>query len=173
MPIAALVAITLISKNVSNFLPAGRHVCEIVSVSPATPQGENPWTDKTPQLKVTFSKDGQIFSAWYNLRGFQLYKDLSAKDQKSGKYVSMGAAGYAVVKATGMRVEDPAKTEAAMNILCTLAAHSGIAEGTEFNETQLVGRTVGVVIGENNNGNDRVKGTFAPSGVAASADVAS
>lgn len=173
MPIGALIAITLISKNVSNFLQPGRHVCEIKSVAGATPQGENPWKDKTPQLKVTFECDGRIFSAWYNLKGFKTYKQLTAKEQKSGLYVSMGTAGYAVVKATGMRIEDTEKTEAAMNILCTLAAHSGIPEGTQFSETELVGRTVGIIIGENNNANDRVKGTFAPSGVAATEDVAS
>lgn len=168
-----ILAITLISKTVSNFLQAGKHVVEILSVAPATPQGENPWKDKTPQLKVTFGKDGQIFSAWYNLRGFELYKDLTAAQQKSGKFVSMGAQGYAVDKKTGIRVESPAKTEAAMNILCTLAAHSGIPEGSEFNETDLVGRTVGIVIGENNNANDRVKGTFAPSAMAHAEDMPS
>lgn len=118
----------LLSKNVSNFLQPGRHVVEIISVTPATPQSENPWKDKTPQLKVTFSKDGQIFSGWYNLKGFRLFKELTANEQKSAKFQSMGTAGYAVDKKTGIRLEDETKTEAAMNILCTLAAHSGIPE---------------------------------------------
>ncbi len=160
----AIVMITLVARNTNNFLQEGKHIVSIKSVTPAEPQGEAEWKDKTPQLKVTFiAKNGSSFSNWYNLKGFKLFSELTLKEQQSGKFSSVGDNGYAVVTKTSMRVEDPAKSESAQNILCKLAFDAGVAEGGSFTEADLVGKTVGITIGGNERGNDRVKGSFAPS----------
>lgn len=156
-----MLSIAIVAKQTSNLLTEGRHACEIVAVAPTEAAESAEWKDRTPQLKATFrDEQGFQFSAWYNLLGYERYADLNKKDQQSGKFISVGEEGYAVVKATKKRVTSPENTEKAMSILEGLAFNSGIGAGEEITEVDLVGRRVGIIIAPNNNGQNRVKGTF-------------
>jgi hypothetical protein len=156
----------ILSKNTSRLMALGKHVVRIISVVSATPSNAGDgWEDKTPQLKVVFEDStGNRVTAWFNLMGFKTYDELSATEQKSGKFVAMGNRNqnYAVVKATKKRVPSPEKTEAALNIVSRLAHDSGVEEGEEITEGDLVDRTVGIVVAENDSNNVRVTGTFRP-----------
>ena len=199
--------IILTARNTSNMLQSGKHVCRIKDVVPAVPVREMPWVDKTPQMKFTFTKDGQIIMAWYNTLGYLEYSSLTDKQKKSGKFLSMTDPTYtgksfavdkdtkcriidAVFKVDGKEVNAPtlkeynAHVEAghelvggntldALNIISKLAFDSGVEAGDDFTEADLIGRTVGIKIQDNNSGNARVTSTFAPANVNADADVAS
>ena len=190
-----IMAIALVARNTSNFLSEGKHIVTIKAVAPALPQGEAAWSDKTPQLKVTFAKLSQMFSNWYNTLGYKKFSELTQKEQQSGKFEAVGEDGYAMLKSNktrvidavfevnGKRVEAPTRakydelmaaghplvggrTLDALNIISKLAFDSGVSEGENFTEGDLIGRTVGITIGDNERSNSRVKGTFMPNAAA-------
>lgn len=101
--------ISITSRNSQRGLANGKHVCQILSVDPAVPPREMPWKDKTPQIKCVFGKDGEQTWAYYNTLGYVEFGDLTDKQVKSGKYVSMtdpdyAGKSFAVIKATSQRV---------------------------------------------------------------------
>lgn len=152
--------LVLKSANNGALLGEGSHSVTIAEVSPSMPKGQA-FNDPTPQLKIVYKDaNGKQFTEWYNTKGYQRYEDLSAKDKQSSLFGSNK--GYAVVLATGARVEDPARTESALNILNKVGHDAGIEAGKTFQPIDLIGRKLVIQIGASNDGeynNLRVKGT--------------
>lgn len=145
----------------SALLSAGIHKAEIASIEPRQASESEEYKDKTPQLAVIFKKAGKMITRWYNLKGFLRFGDLSANDQKSGKFDKALIAGtqnskdgpqyYAVNAKTGTRVESEDRTAAAMDMLGNLANCTGIPDGKKVSLQDLIGSEVGIKIIEENN----------------------
>lgn len=151
-------------KNSNTFLPEGKHIVSVHSISPDQPKESADWKDRTPQLKVTFKepKSGFQFSNWYNTKGYTKFEDLTTKQQQSGKYEARGDQGYAVEIKTGMRVVSEENTEKAINIIANLGYACGFDADKQISVEDLHGKTCGITIGPNDRMNNRVKGTFRP-----------
>lgn len=159
-------------NTVSKFLGAGTHLVTISEVIMDEAKGDGSHKDLTPQLKVTFvNSDDRKFTSWYNLKGFRKYDDLSEKEKKSNKFKADNN-GYAIDVKTLIRLENAENTEAAQSIVGRIAVDCGIEEGEEFESSDLVGKELGIVIAENEQGNLRIKYTMPASKVLAEADEA-
>jgi len=155
-------------NNISKLLGEGEHATEIIGVA-LTQSTQNPdYADRTPQVEVTFGDEkGRSIKSWLNLKGFKTFsrnsdkdvegKDfLSEKEQESGKFEARGPFGYAVNKKSGIRIESTSKTASARSIIGKLGVDCGIPEGNDFSMEDLQGKSVGIKVIRNNNGQLRV-----------------
>lgn len=161
-----LIAVMVIAKASNAGLAVGDHVVTIESITAKESKEKDDWKDQTPQLEITFvTASGGKMKHWYNLVGFTKYEDLTDAQKKSKKFRAAGDEGYAVTIATGKRVISDENTEKALAIIGALALHSGISKDAEVDTDELVGRTVGITVFKNEQGNARVKNTFMPAEV--------
>jgi len=130
------------SKNNSKILGIGEHLVAIVLIVLATAAKSDLYKDVTEQLAITFQDGaGKTIIRWFNLKGYQLDAKNPTREDDKGREVP----NYAVGK-DGKRIEDPEKTESALNILAQLGFHAGIEEGTEFDTADLEGCEVGIMV---------------------------
>lgn len=160
--IGALIAITLVSRQSSSLLGIGKHETTIVAVEDAEASENDEYSDRTPQLKVTFQSNETKgkFSHWFNLCAYKRFADLTDAEKASKKFASVGDAGYAVLVKTKKRVQDPEATEKALNILNGLLFNCGFPAGEAVEAEDLIGKEVGIEISMNDRQNARVKSTF-------------
>lgn len=130
------------SKNNSKILGIGEHLCTIILIVLATAKASDLYKDLTEQLAITFQDvSGKTIIRWFNLKGYKLDAKNPTRVDEAGREVN----NYAVGK-DGKRIEDPEKTESAMNILAQLGFHCGFEEGDEFDTADLEGQTVGIMV---------------------------
>lgn len=107
-----------------------------------------PWKDVLRQLIFQFVKrdeNGKIVGTMrhrYNERGFVRYDELP-EDGREGFYAA-GDEGYAVNEKTGMRVEDPVRTEQCRNILNEVLAAARVPVGGTY--TDAIGQTLKITV---------------------------
>ena len=146
--------ITSIKKvAIGGLLEKGEHLTIIASVVPATPSGKDntPWSDVTKQFKVTFEEEesGKIISKWYNIQGYQRKSDFDNGLAPQGHRFASSQHGneeYLINKKSMERVVSVERTAEAMKILGELVSTAGIAEGEEIEITDLVGKSIGVMV---------------------------
>lgn len=155
---AIVLALVFTAKNsVSKFLGAGTHLVSITEAVTDEAKGDDTHKDRTPQLKVTFmDRQQRIFSAWYNLKGYKKYDELTAKEKQSGKF-GTSSNGFAIDAKTKVRIENKDNTAAAMSIIGRLGVDCGIEEGVDFEPEDLVGKELGIKIEPNDQNNLRIK----------------
>lgn len=165
---AIVLGIVFIAKNtVSKFLGAGTHLVTIDEVIMDEAKGDGSHKDLTPQLKITFRGDNdRKFTAWYNLKGYRKYDELSEKEKKSNKFKADNS-GYAIDAKSLIRLENVENTKAAQSIVGRVALDCGFDENVEFEAEDLAGKELGIVIAENEQGNLRIKFTMPASKVEA------
>ena len=144
------------ANNISKLLQEGEHAVEIKAVAMTAAEPSEDYKDRTPQLEVEFRKGDKSLKAWLNLKGFKRYDDLSDADKKSGKFEARGPFGYAVDIAKDSRIEDPDKTASAESIIQKLGNDCGIPTGKAFEENDLLGMEVGIMVKKNEQGQLRV-----------------
>jgi hypothetical protein len=148
--------ITTAKKDFSNQLPVGSHIVTVESILQTSAKAKGgEWNDETPQIELKYKNETGSIKQWLNLQGFKKYGELSAKEIASNKFTRAssenGDEDYAINKATGMRVEDPARTEKCMEIIAQVAGDIVGSAGEDVNFFDLVGSEVGIVV--------RAKGT--------------
>lgn len=154
------------AKNaVSKFLGAGTHLVSITEVVMDEAKGDGSHKDLTPQLRIVFTGEGgRKFTAWYNLKGYKKYDELTEAQKKSNKFAADNN-GYAIDVKSRIRVENPENTAAAQSIVGRIGVECGIEEGDEFSPEDLVGKELGIKIEANEQGNLRVRYTMPASKV--------
>lgn len=112
-------------------LQAGTHEVIVSKILATEAKGSNDYTDRTPQLAVTFKKGNDQQTSWYNLKGFKVDSN-----------------GDFILDESGARIEDPEKTAGCMTILGKLAYACGCNEGEDIDTDMLVGKTVKIVVAQ-------------------------
>lgn len=131
-------------------LSEGQHVATIESAIFTEAAANELYNDTTPQLAVKFKGEDGSITAWYNRRGFETFDELSDAQKRSGKYEPRGASNYAVDIKTGMRVENSEKTAQGIAYINALGINAlGLAPGTKFKVSDLVGAEVGINVERN------------------------
>lgn len=126
-----------------------------------------PWKDILRQLIFQFvlkDANGKIVGTIrhrYNERGFVRYDELP-EDQREGYYAA-GDEGYAVNEKTGMRIEDPARTEQCRNILNEVLAAAKVPVGGHY--TDAIGKTLKITVYRENYKGSEVPKVKAPTAV--------
>jgi len=149
------------SKFSGNLLGAGQHLVTIESVQNVEAAANELFNDRTPQLAVKFKNDSGTFTNWYNLVGYKKFDELSPKDQASGAYEPRGENSYATNVKTGTRVHSAERTAAALSRVGQLGTDAlNLAEGEDFNGSDLIGAEVGINIEKNDRSKLRVTFTM-------------
>ena len=138
------------------FFTEGEHKTVIESVMDEESRAVKEWSDRTPQVKVTFRNAIGVLSHWYNLKGF---KKLNREDNPKGKApkefeyrqasdTEGNGIGefYLVDVKKNQRVEDEASTKIAMDIFAGIASDAGIASGEAFDLEDLKGKEIGIKV---------------------------
>lgn len=138
------------------FFKEGEHKVIIESASDELARQNKEFTDRTPQVKLTFRNDEGVLSHWYNLKGFvKLDKEENPKASAPAGYEYRQAtddAGngigefYLVQVKTGARVEDKGATTLCQEIFAGVASDAGIKAGTEFDLADLKGKEIGIKV---------------------------
>lgn len=132
----------VISKNNSKILGIGLHLVTIVAIALAKASASELYKDVTEQLAIAFKDaNGLQITRWFNLKGYQLDADQPTRKDGEGRDVPNYAVGD-----DGNRIEDPVKTESALGILARLGYDCGIAEGEEFDTSDLEGKSCGIMV---------------------------
>lgn len=144
--------------------PSGEFVgtiAEAVTVTAST--GET-------QIQLSIETEAGKITHWMNLKGFKRWDELSPTEQKRLKPCQIENEVFASLDGTAAgRIEDPARTEKAREIVGRALSHAGTPDGTEFNSIgeicdALRGAEIGIHV-ERTNGYARVKYTLRPSDV--------
>lgn len=159
-----------------NTLQAGEHLVHVAKMIPTDDQhrtfdgaeaiAKEEWKDATPQIACVFNNAKGVFTHRFNVKGFKRFTDLTPDQQT--KAFAAGREGYAVSSKTGLRVEDPERTDKCWRMIDDMCARAGMKEGEEIGN--LVGKELVVVIAENDNGNLRITGTKKASALKAVAE---
>lgn len=137
--------------NQKQLMSAGKHLVTIKAITAVTAKKSDVYKDLTPQLAVRFESDEEAFTGWFNLKGYKKIAEDTYKLDEAGN-----------------RIEDPAKTKAAIEIFEKMAIHAGLASGQEFEIADLIGQELGIAIAPDaSNGKDKVKYTMPASKVPA------
>lgn len=134
-------------KSTGGGLPAGNYVGTIVSIASVKAAAKEGYVDPTDQFHIVLeTEDGRKQNHWLNVKGYMRYSDLSDAQKKSKKFIAAGDEGYAVDKATKMRVISEKATEACENILNNFAFCAGVEEGEDVELDDLIDREIGFAI---------------------------
>jgi len=136
-------------------LNAGEHLVSIDSIIEDSASPSSNWEDITPQLRVTMKNEDGVITRWFNMKGYQSIEDFpTGKAPKGFEFRSSenGDEGYLVDSKTNERVESEEKTALAEKIFCEFACDAGVEEGADFDENDLLGAELGVVVRNNASG---------------------
>lgn len=138
------------------FFKEGEHLVVIESATDDLARQTKEFSDRTPQVKLTYRNDSGVLSHWYNLKGFvKLNKEENPKMTAPEGYEyrqSSDEAGngigefYLVNSKTNERLEDKGATAIAMGIFAGVAGDAGIKEGEDFDLEDLIGKSVGIKV---------------------------
>lgn len=144
-------------KKTVGLLQAGKHLATITSASEVVPSHADsmPWKDVTPQIKVTVRGEKGSISQWFNLKGYQNKSDFPDGNAPEGCFFASSEFGneqYVVDETTKERRESEEKTETAMRMFGEFGATAGINAGADFTLEDLIGKEIGVVVRDADNG---------------------
>lgn len=147
-------------------LQKGLHLVTITEVSKKNARSiKDAYEDETPQIEVKFKNDKGVINHWFNLKGYMSLADLEEAGQEVPEGYDIRSSGngksenYLVNIATGHRLENPDKTDKAVEIFLNFANDAGIPVDEEFAPADLIGLTVGISV-ENKAGSESVRIKF-------------
>ena len=147
---------SVIRQIPGGFFTEGEHLTVIESATDDLARQTKEFSDRTPQVKVTFRNDKGVLSHWYNLKGFvKLNKEENPKmvAPKGQEYVqATDEAGngvgefYLIDSKSRARIEDKDATEIAKSIFAGIAGDAGIKAGESFDLEDLKGKSIGIKV---------------------------
>lgn len=138
------------------FFAEGEHKVIIESASDELSRQTKEFSDRTPQVKLTFRNDQGVLSHWYNLKGFvKLDREENPKASAPKGYEYRQATDdngngigefYLTEISSGKRVEDKGASAVAMEIFAGVASDAGIKSGESFDLADLKGKEIGIKV---------------------------